>query len=570
MRSLLLMLTIFLASISFGQKKYFLTFSNNSYQQFKKNVTTNFSDSVQAKKYLSNLQLSAINKGYILSSIDTLVYLPNELKVSFYLGPKFGKANLKLTDDDISFFRRYMHINENFFTGLQFTPNQISSTLKQMQRTLENNGYPFGKVFLDSVVIDKDNLTAKLVVEKNQFFKWTDIHIKGDSSVSKVFLSNIIRIKPGDKYNEDDLKQITKRLKQINFLKEIKPHEVLFTKNGAELFLYVKSNPISSINGVVGLQQPTNSANNATGKVNLTGDIALKLLNVVKRGELLEFNWKSIQAQTQSMKAKLNYPFIFKTPFGIDAQFNLYKRDTSYLEIKSTIGVQYFLRGGNYFKVFYQNYTSNVLSGGNNNPQFVHLGSVSSNNYGLAILRKQVDYVPNPSRGFILNSEFAVGNRKSHLNDTSELIISNTFRGELSLEFFIPIAKRHVIRLANQSEFYYAPTIYQNELFRFGGLTTQRGFNEEELFATTKSMFSFEYRFLVDQNSRAFVFYDQSWYENNATNKYYKDSPFGFGAGFSFGTNLGIFSISYALGKQMDNPILVKNGKVHFGYIAYF
>ena len=100
-------------------------------------------------------------------------------------------------------------------------------------------------------------------------------------------------------------------------------------------------------------------------------------------------------------------------------------------------------------------------------------------------------------------------------------------------------------------------------------MTTQRGFNEEELFSTTKSLMSIEYRFLVDQNSRAFLFYDQSWYENNAA-AYYKDHPFGFGAGFSFGTNIGIFTISYAQGKQFNNPILIRDGKVHFGYVAYF
>ena len=361
------------------------------------------------------------------------------------------------------------------------------------------------------------------------------------------------------------MKQISKRLKQINFLKEIKPHEILFTKNGAELFLYIKSNPISSLNGAIGLQPDAK-----TNKVNLTGDLSLKLLNTLKRGELLEFNWKSLQTQTQSVKAKINYPFLFNSPFGVDAQLNLYKRDSTYLEIKSNLGIQYFLKGGNYFKVFYQNYSSNILSGGKNNPNFVNLGSVKSNNYGLSLVRRQVDYLPNPSRGFILNSEIAIGTKKFRLTDSSEVINSNNFRGELSLEFFIPLAKRHVLRLVNQTEFNYNQKIFQNEVYRFGGLTSQRGFNEEELFATTKSMFSVEYRFLVDKNSRAFLFYDQSWYENNATNKYYNDKPFGFGAGFSFGTNVGIFSISYGLGKQLDNPILIKNGKVHFGYITYF
>lgn len=564
----LLMFMIFYSSLILGQKNYILTFTNQSYQQFKKNIPQKFTDSIQAKQYLTSLRLAAVNKGYLVASIDTLIYLPKELKASFYLGPKFGKANLRINDEDLIFFKRHMHINEKFFTGMAFTPNQVSNTLKQMQNSLENNGYPLGKIFLDSLVFEDESLTAHINVKKNQQFKWIDIHIKGDSSVSKIFLSNIIRIKPGDVYNQDDLRQISKRLKQINFIKEIKSHEILFTKDGVELFLYVKSNPISSINGVVGLQ-PNNTAN-TSNKINLTGELSLKLLNVIKRGELLEFNWKSIQDQTQSLKGKVNYPFILKTPFGIDGQFNMYKRDTSYIEMKSTLGIQYFLKGGNYFKIFYQSSSSNILSGGGNNPQLINLGTVKSNNYGIALLRRQVDYIPNPSRGIILNSEFAIGNRKSHAIDSTEFEISNTFRGDINLELFFPLAKRHVLRVANQTEFYYAPTIYQNEVYRFGGQTTQRGFNEEELFATTKSVFSIEYRFLVDQNSKAFLFYDQSWYENNATKNYYHDTPFGFGLGYSFGSNIGIFSISYALGKQMGNPILIKDGKIHFGYVAYF
>ncbi len=564
MRLILLLLFLVLSPYYFGQKNYSLTYSNQNYRQIKKNTTVKFTDSIQAKKYLQNLQLLAIKKGHLLASADTLKYLNHELKASFYVGPKFGKVNLLLKNDDLRFFKQYLHINEKFYTGMPFNSVQISNSLRSMQQALENNGYPFAKVYLDSIELVNDNLTAKVIVQRNYYFKWKEVHIKGDSSISKIFLTNIIRIKPGDKYSQDELLQITKRLKQINFIKEIKPHEILFTKEGAELFLYVKSNPISSVNGVVGLQP-----NSVTNKLNFTGDISLKLLNVLKHGELIDFNWKSLQPQTQSLKGKINYPFIFKSPFGIDSQFDFYKRDTSYVEGKLSLGIQYFLSGGNYFKVFYQKNFSNVLAGGLNNPKFSNLGSVTSNNYGISISRKQVDYIPNPSKGFILNWESSIGTRKSRSSDTSEILMSNTYRSALNLEFYVPLAKRHVLRILNQTDFYYNQKIFQNEVFRFGGLTSQRGFNEEELFATTKSLLSIEYRFLVDQNSRAFLFYDQSWYENNSGN-YYTDTPFGFGAGFSFGTNVGIFSISYAMGKQMANPILIKDGKVHFGYIAYF
>jgi hypothetical protein len=38
----------------------------------------------------------------------------------------------------------------------------------------------------------------------------------------------------------------------------------------------------------------------------------------------------------------------------------------------------------------------------------------------------------------------------------------------------------------------------------------------------------------------------------------------------AFDTKAGVFSLSYALGKQFDNPISFKTGVVSFGYIALF
>ena len=125
------------------------------------------------------------------------------------------------------------------------------------------------------------------------------------------------------------------------------------------------------------------------------------------------------------------------------------------------------------------------------------------------------------------------------------------------------------MKIAANFETIYAPEIFQNELYRFGGINSFRGFNEEELFASTKLITTLEYRFIVDRNSNAFLFYDQAIYENTAL-KYVKDYPFSVGAGFSFGTKLGIFSISYGLGRQLSNNLDLRSGKIHFGYTAYF
>jgi hypothetical protein len=296
-----------------------------------------------------------------------------------------------------------------------------------------------------------------------------------------------------------------------------------------------------------------------------TGDVRLKLLNTLKRGELFELNWRSIQAGSPQLKIALNFPFLFNTPFGIDGGFYLFKRDSTFLELKSSLGVNYFLSQGNQLKAFYQRYSSNLLSASSAN--LSNYGSSVSNQYGLSLQHTQVDYLPNPRKGVLWSTTASVGNRTLTRDtvSTEHLIYNFGAKGEV----YVPLGKRFVFKTSGNAETFYTTSIQQNELLRFGGNLLQRGFLEEELLATTRITATAEFRMLLDQNSNIFVFFDQSWYERN-TSTYVNDSPFGFGTGISFGTNLGIFSISVALGKQFDNPVLLKDSKVHVGYIAYF
>jgi outer membrane protein assembly factor BamA len=262
-------------------------------------------------------------------------------------------------------------------------------------------------------------------------------------------------------------------------------------------------------------------------------------------------------------------PFLFGSPFGVEANLSLYRRDSTFLDIKSQLSLSYLLSNGFTLKAFYLFSGSNLLSGAGNNPSFSALSNTRSNVYGLNLSKKKLDYIPNPSKGYWLVFDAGIGGRKAMSSDTAEWTPQTTYRTSLSIEYYLPVYKRHVLKMHVRGSLYYAPIIYQNEAFRIGGLSTLRGFNEEELFVTSFMTTTIEYRYLLERNSALFAFFDQAFYENSSAN-HLTDMPFGFGGGFSFGTNLGIFSISYGLGKQLNNPILVRNGKVHFGYIAYF
>ena len=68
-------------------------------------------------------------------------------------------------------------------------------------------------------------------------------------------------------------------------------------------------------------------------------------------------------------------------------------------------------------------------------------------------------------------------------------------------------------------------------------------------------------------------FFNGAYYENEVKrlqNSIWHDNPFGYGAGITFETKAGIFSINYALGQQMGNPTDFRAAKVHFGIVNRF
>jgi outer membrane protein assembly factor BamA len=564
LRLFLFLAISFCVSEAYSQSPVYLNFRTKDYLKVTKKIPSVVANKKVALDFLKNLQLEAIKKGYLGASVDSLSYQQDTLSVSFNTGKRYSYLQLNTSKETIDFIKKNSHLSEKILTKSSVNPTELSRLLKQILLSLNSNGYPFAQCYLENLTETTHELTADLTIQKGALFQLSEIHVKGDSAISTSFISTLIDLKIGELYDETKLAEISKKIAQLTYLKEIKPFELLFTDHGFEIYLYLKSVPLSSLNGVVGLQQ-----NDQNKPVSFTGELDLKLLNTLKRGEQINLNWRSIQAQTQNLKASINYPFLFKSRFGVDGQFHLYKRDTTFLELKTTVGIQYALNSGSLLSVFYQNSTSSRIGGSSNNPLFTNLSSVNTNAYGISYSNRLVDYLPNPTKGRNIQASIAIGNRSAQNSDTSKTIQSTTVKGSIKLEFYFPITARNVFHLSSKTDFYLAPIIYQNEVFRFGGQTSLRGFNEEELYGTTTSILSLEYRFLLHKNSNLFAFYDQALMENNAAN-YYKDAPFGFGIGLSFGTKIGIFSISYALGKQFNNPVLLSNGKVHFGYIAYF
>jgi outer membrane protein assembly factor BamA len=536
---------------------------------YKKNLPSK----IALSQELRNVLMICYDNAYLTAAYDSII--TDSLSVTAYLnfGARYKWALLKNGNVDEGVLSE-IGFREKLYNNKPLKYKEVKRIRERIVRYYENNGYPFASVRLDSVVINGEQISAQLHLEKNSEIHIDSVVIRGSAKIAPVYIYNYLGIKPGSLYDESQLQKVNSRLKELPFVTMKKPSSVTFTNKKNKLILNLDKKRASQFDGVIGILP-----DNTTGKILFTGDVRLKLQNGLGRGELIDLNWRRLQTQTQDLKARIVYPFILRTPLGVDYNFKLYKKDTTYLDLNQNIGVQYMLIGGNYLKLFYSNKSSTLLStkGLEFATTLPSYADVHSNMYGIGLKYEKLDYRLNPRKGFSILLNASAGSRIIKKNAKLNPVVYDKiklstaqYNSDVELSVFIPLGSRSAVKLSDQAAFLYGETTFQNELFRIGGLKTLRGFDEESIFASAYSIFTLEYRFILEQNSYLYVFGDGAWYENNSVSQYVKDTPFGFGAGISFETKAGIFSINYALGKQFDNPIQLRGGKIHFGIVNYF
>ena len=514
-------------------------------------------------------------QGYVTSSIDNQRWKSDSALISLHVGNRyqFGRIDPGNVPQDVL---RKVGFKEQQFLETSLSGKRLNALKKRVIRFYENRGYPFAQVRLDSIEMIDDRLTATLNLEKNQEFRIDSIIIKGNARIKPKYLQNYLGIKPGNAYNESRIQPISTRVKEIAFVNETKAPEVVFGDGKADVYVYLDKKRASQFDGILGVLPSSEEP----GKVLVTGELSIKLLSAFKRGELIDLSWRKMQARTQNLNVHLAYPFLFNTGFGLDGTFELYKRDTLYLNLRGVIGVQYHLIGNDHIKIFADIRNTNVLA----TSTLLSTATLNPDNvdsrtqlYGFGYKMQRLDYRLNPRKGFDLYAEASAGAKKIIPDATVEEIRydglkRNSFQlnAVLRAAYFIPIPNRSTIRISANGGYMRSDNLFESEAFRIGGLKTLRGFDEESIYATMFGIGTIEYRFLLDPNSYLFAFFDGAYYENRATNKRVTDRPFGFGLGISFFTKIGVFSLNYALGKQFKNPIDFRAGKIHFGVVSYF
>lgn len=549
-------------------------------------LQSRFKDDSTARAYIYSLPKQFNNAGYPLSSIDSFLQYNGNYFISFYVGDQYKLMSLKPGNIDIAALEE-TGVLKGTSKSSNLNINQVEIIKQKLLSYYENNGYPFAKISMDSVRFENNYMYAVLNVDKSIEYKIDSIRINGDAKINNNYLQQYLGIPNGTLYSTSKLAQVDKKIADNAFVSSMQPSEIIMLGSGSILNLFLKSKKSSQVNFLVGfLPDPLND-----GKIQLTGDVNLDLKNSMGSGERILFKWQQLQRKSPKLNLGFNLPYILKSPFGTDFLFELYKKDSSYLQVNGQLGIQYNISAEKSGKLFVQMQSTNLLSGAidTNKIRFTKklpdIIDVRSVNVGLEYSFNKTNYKYNPVKGFDINTIVLTGIKRIKPNNDIISLKDPSFNyaslydslnkknyqirfKNLSIKYF-PLGNQSTLKVALNSGIYLSPEIFRNELFRIGGFNILRGFDEESIYADKYLVSTAEFRYLTGLNSYLFGFVDFGITNNKIIKSV--NNFIGSGIGIVLETKLGILNVSYAVGKRDDIPFNLREAsKLHFGYVNYF
>jgi outer membrane protein assembly factor BamA len=538
--------------------------------------------------YVNALPELLQSKGYASASVDSVYYDSTFAYCVLYVGDAIKYTLLKTDSIEPGFLsaagwyrrsKKPMNIAE--VRGLQ----------ERLLDHLENNGYPFASLRLDSIRLVGDSMYATLKLDKGPLYKIDSIRNLGTASISSSFLQQFLGLKNGSIYRKEKLQQISSRFMELPYLEEKQPWNLSLLGTGSILNVYLYPKKSSEINVLVGLL-PANQQLESN-KMLVTGEANINLKNSLGGGETIGLNWQQLQVKSPRLNILFQQPYLFGSPFGMNFNFDLFKKDSSYVNISILLGAAYAVSSTQTGSVFVQRLTTNLLTVDTfsikNNRKLPPEADVTSTNIGVNYQWITTDYRFNPRKGNEFNVTASAGTRNirknnvivklyddrepsfdfNHLYDTFKLK-SYQFRVKLQAIHYFPVSNASTVKAAFNGGWFQSPSVFRNELFQIGGYKLLRGFDEESIFSSAYGVATAEYRYLLGRNSfiAAFIDYGSSKNTRAETNK---NSTFlGTGLGMAFETKAGIFNITYAVGKRDTDRFNFRQSKIHLGYVNYF
>lgn len=434
--------------------------------------------------------------------------------------------------------------------------SKTEDALNYLNKQLTLNGSPFASLKL-SKIQKKDNLTltANINTQLGPQRTIDKIIVKGYEKFPVSFLKYYAGIRTDKNFDQEKIIQKNELLNNLGFTTSLKPPEALFRTDSTTVYLYLEKRNNNLFDGILGF-----ATNEETKKLEFNGYLNLELNNNLNFGEQLLINYKADGREQQNFRVKTLLPYLLKSPFGISAELKIFKRDSTFSTTDQQAQLHYQAGPNLSLSAGYKTYESSnlldeVLAGSavvDYNSKYLLIG---------ATYQKPQTQQFSPKKTWIeLNGE--IGSRESDTGKQDQFRITGRAGHIFNLNL------RNSIYLNSESSVLSSDDYLTNELFRFGGINSIRGFSENSIDASLFSVFNTEYRYLFSPSTYIHSIIDLAYFENNVLNL--KEELYSFGFGFGLNTEAGIFKFNIANGISQDQQFKFSNTKIHISLSSRF
>jgi len=549
----------------------FFLVTNSSFSQQIRLVTSS-KDSLE-NNWLKNLKLNSflIIENDIESKIDSVtnqLYLHGFFNLekemlfkndsiystNYSLGKQFKKIRIKNLNNNLIKSEIEIILKSKIITNeFEIDINKIPNLFNELVKRFEQKGKSFTQFSLKNIRLENDIAIGELFAKESNVRKIDKVVINGYKLFPKSYLKHRLNIHKKTIFNNRKLNRITNNLKSIPFVEEIKSPQILFTKDSTHVYLYLKKKHTNQFDGLIGF----NSTENSSG-LEFNGYLDLHLENIFNYGSTIDLLWKSNGNENQKFNLAVKTPYIFNSPISPKGSLQLYKQDSTYINIKTQLEIEYAINIQNSISVVLQSETSNNLLDDNNSNTIIQ--DFNTTFYGIRYLNQIFSKDVLFPIKFSANLNSLFGKRTSEKISTSQtkLTLNGFYNWQLDY-------KNYIFTQVN-SGYLISDDYLDNELFRIGGNNTIRGFLEESVFVSLYNTFNIEYRYLTNNNSYLYSITDFGHIETETT----KDNLFGLGLGYAFQTKIGLLNLNYTIGKVENQSFDISKAVVNLKYITTF
>lgn len=505
-----------------------------------KNLILSVDDSINSLK----------EKGYIDASVKRFVKIDSlNYRIELNKGLKLKYVeitNIENLEDGIQSI-----IKKNSKNGL-IKFEKLEELVDFSVKYFSNKGYPFANLKLDKVgKVDSLTLKSELLIDLGSKREITKVVVKGYENFPKKFIKNLLGLKSGSELKIDEIRNQMSLINRTNFARSVKDPEILFTDDSTEVFLYLKKVKKNTFDGFIGF-----TTNEENGKLEIQGYAKINLINTFNQGEEIKIDFLSEDSQDRFLNSQLRLPFIFNSPLSLNTGLKLIQKDSIYNSRDFFVDIDLLkkqFRGG----LGYEK-TESV-----NEIPFQNVEAFKKNIINLFIgyeLLDPDDLFEFYKFRFFLKAGIGEKNQMDEKNKVGKFKIEVTKKFEISEKF--KINSRFL------SEKLDSQNLVTNELLRFGGIESIRGFDQNSIFTNNYKLLNTSVNFYLNDTIYIYTLFDVANYQNKILS--IDEFIYSGGLGFSSRTKNGLISVNYAKGTTWGNSFNLKNAKLSVSFVTFF